>query len=106
MDSGILNQKIEFYRLVLGKDEYNHETYDYEFAFDTRANVIFNNGNRVIESEEIFYDNSISFKVRFYIPVLDTDRIKYRDKWYRIITVNDIPNIRNQKVITCELVNQ
>lgn len=106
MDSGLLNQKIEFHRLVLSHDDYGHETYDYEFAFATRANVVYNNGNRVIENQEIFYDNSISFKVRFYVPLEDTMRIKYRDKWYRILAINDIPNIRNQKIILCELINE
>lgn len=106
MEAGKLNQRIEFYHLELQTDDYGHEIYNYEFAFATRANVIYNSGNRIIENSEIFYDNTLSFSVRSYCPVQDTDRIKYRNNFYRILSVNDEYNKHNKKIIIAELINE
>ena len=105
MEAGKLNQKVDFYRLIVDKDEFGHETYTYEKSFSTKASIKYNSGNRLIENQEIFFDNTLTFVVRSYCPVLDTDRIKYRDKYYRILSVNDEYNNRNQKVIIAEIIN-
>ena len=106
MQAGILNQKVDFYRLIVDKDDFGHESYTYEKTFSTKACITYNNGNRLIENQEIFFDNTLTFKVRSYCPVQDTDRIKYRDKYYRILSVNNEYNKHNQKIIIAELVNQ
>lgn len=105
MEAGRLNQLVEFWKLILDTDQYGHEQYSYEKAFDTRAEITYNNGDRLIENQEIFYDNTLTFKCRFYIPVLETDRIKYRDKYYRILSINDEYNKHNQKIIIAEIIN-
>ncbi len=106
MEAGKLNQRVEFWSLKLDTDEFGHEKYDYELSFSTKASIKYNNGNRLIENQEIVYDNTLTFKIRSYCPVQDTDRIKYRNKWYRILSVNDEYNKHNQKIIITELINE
>lgn len=106
MEAGKLNQRVEFWSLHQSEDVYGHREDDYELSFSTKASIKYNNGNRLIENQEIFFDNTLTFKIRSYCPVQDTDRIKYRNKWYRILFVNDEYNNRREKIITAELINE
>ncbi len=62
-------------------------------------------GTREILNNEIFYDYSKTFVVRIYVDVLDTDRIKYCDKYYRVISIEPDWHLQ-QKTILAELVNE
>ena len=62
-------------------------------------------GTREIQNNEIFYDYSKTFVVRMYVDVLDTDRIKYGDKYYRVISIEPDAH-QMQKTILAELVNE
>ena len=62
-------------------------------------------GTREIQNNEIFYDYSKTFIVRMYVDVLDTDRIKYDDKYYRVISIEPDLHLQ-QKTILAELVNE
>ena len=99
MESGLLKDKILFQRQTVTTDEYGHEITTYTDAFETRADVVWNNGNRIVSNEEIFYENTVSFIVRYYSPVEDTMRIKYQDKLYRIISINPDKEIYYRKII-------
>lgn len=106
MEAGNLQERIYFERCIVTKNEYGHEDYTYEPAFSTRAQVIYNSGDRQIENQEIFYPNTLTFKCRFYVPVEDLMRIKYKDLYYRILSIDYVSNIRNQKTIIAELCNE
>ena len=106
MEAGLLKDKILFQRQTVTADEYGHEVTTYTDAFETRADVVWNNGNRIVSNEEIFYENTVSFIVRYYSPVEDTMRIKYQDKLYRIISINPDKEIYYRKIIIAELINE
>lgn len=106
MESGLLKDKILFQRQTVTTDEYGHEITTYTDAFETRADVVWNNGNRIVSNEEIFYENTVSFIVRYYSPVEDTMRIKYQDKLYRIISINPDKEIYYRKIIIAQLINE
>ena len=78
MEAGKLTQRIEFQRLIVETDDFGHEKYSYEPAFSTRADITYNTGDRLIDNSEIFYDNTLTFKCRFYCPIEDTMRIKHQ----------------------------
>ena len=44
-------------------------------------------GNRTIQNNEIFYDYSKVFTVRTYVDILDSDRIKYGNRFYRVVSI-------------------
>ena len=106
MEKGKLKERVFFEKQIVETDSYGHEKYSYELTFSTRAEIKYNNGNRLIENSEIFYDNSLTFKVQSYCPVEDTMKIKYNNKYYRIISVNDEKNHLKQKIIIAELINE
>ena len=106
MESGLLKDKITFQEMTITVDEYGHEITTYSDAFTTRADVIWNNGNRIVSNDEIIYENTVSFIVRFYCPVEDTMRIKYQDQLYRIISIDPDKELYRRKTIISELINE
>lgn len=106
MESGLLKDNITFQKQFVSVDDYGHEITTYTDAFTTRADVIWNNGNRIVSNEEIFYENTVSFVVRFYCPVEDTMIIKFQDKKYRIISINPEKETYSRKTIIAELINE
>ena len=69
------------------QSDYGDISTSYQLVHTTRANVEHRLGDRKIQNEEIFYDYSKTFTVRYYVDVLDTDRIKYGNKFYRVISI-------------------
>lgn len=106
MESGLLKDIITFQEMTVTTDEYGHEITTFTDAFTTRADVIWNNGNRIVSNEEIFYENTVSFVVRYYCPVEDTMIIVYQDKKYRIISINPDKELYRNKTIISELINE
>ena len=105
MRAGILNDVISIFRQVEVQSDYGDIFTSYQFAHTTRASVEHSLGSRKIQNEEIFYDYSKTFTVRIYVDVQDTDRIKYGNKFYRVISIE--PDTQQQKkLILTELVNE
>lgn len=92
--------------MIVTVDEYGHEITSYIDSFTTRADVIWNNGNRIVSNEEIFYENTLTFQVRKYCPVTETMIILYKNKKYRIITVNREDRLYDKIEIIAEEINQ
>lgn len=106
MESGLLKDNITFQKQFVSVDDYGHEITTYTDAFTTRADVIWNNGNRIVSNEEIFYENTVSFVVRFYCQIDDTMRIQYNGKLYRIISIEPDRDLYRNKTIIAELINE
>ena len=105
MRAGILNEVIAIYRQVEQQSEYGDISTSYQEISKTRAKVNHSLGSREIQNDEIFYDYSKTFQVRFYVDVMDTDRIKYGGKFYRVISIEPDAH-QQQKTILTELVNE
>lgn len=106
MQRGKLKKRIIFQKCIVSKNDFGHEEYTYEYAFSTRADVKYNSGNRLIENAEVFFDNSLTFIVSDYVPVKETMRIQYGDKYYRILSVNNEKTPIRKIDIIAELINQ
>lgn len=105
MKAGILKEKIEIYEPTIITTDYGNSKREYTLHYTTRANVQYNSGARVNENDEVFYPNNKTFIVRHYVPVTEPMRIKFEDKFYRIISINS-DKYYNDKVIYTELVNE
>ena len=105
MRAGLLNEMIIVYRQQENQSEFGDISTSYMPHLSTRAQVNHSLGNRTIQNNEIFYDYSKTLVVRGYVDIKDTDRIKYGDKFYRVISIE--PDFRlQQKTILTELVNE
>lgn len=105
MKAGLLKEKIEIYSPDIITTEYGDSKVEYMLHYTTRANVQYNSGARVNENNEVFYPNNKTFIVRHYVPVEEPMRIKFENKFYRIISINS-DKYYNDKVIYTELVNE
>lgn len=105
MRAGVLNEAIYIYRQMEIQSDFGDISTSYKMVNTTRAKVEHKLGTRTIQNDEIFYDYSKTFVVRYYVDVFDTDRIKYGNKYYRVISIEPDKQ-RQQKNILTELVNE
>lgn len=106
MRAGILNELILIEELEIIKNEYGEEqTNRYKPKIRTRAEVRYNNGNRISENNEIFFAYDVNFTTRIYHNVTELDRIIWDKKPYRILAIEK--NRQYQLMnIKCELINE
>lgn len=103
MQSGILNEIIVVEALTTEKDEYGAERTLYIFKTKTRANVKRNGGGKALESEKIVFTSNVTFKIRIYHKIENTDRIVWKGQYYQILDVDE--NRQEQsKTITASLI--
>ena len=106
MNSALLRHPIEIYNVPIITSDYGpHKEGTPELMCRTKAHVIFNSENRTVSEGEVYYDLSRTFVVRHYIPVKEKNIIKYKDDFYRIISVQDNLYYNNKECI-CERINQ
>ena len=105
MKAGLLNEKIEIYSKAVTISESGSVKQNYELSYSTRASVRHNSGSQINSNGEVFYPTNKTFIVRMYVPVKEPMRIKYDNKFYKIISIN-IDKTFNNKVIIAELINE
>lgn len=103
--AGLLNEIITILSPTYRVNEFGEKVQTYVETYTTRAKVEHVSGNRSNENNEIFYSYTKTFTVRSYVPVTEFDLIKYNDKKYRIITIDNRIKAQNDKVIITELMN-
>jgi SPP1 family predicted phage head-tail adaptor len=103
--AGRLNEHIEIWCLDIQTTEYGDTHEEWKFICNARAMVDHTGGNLSVENHELWNSYTKDFTVRIHTNVQDSDRIKYNDHWYRIITI-DIDRGRQTKIIRTELVNE
>ena len=105
MDAGALDNTITILHLVQTRNEFNEQVDKYQPVCNTRASIIDNSGGKRDENNETFYVYTKQFYVRRYVPVDEFDRVMWRDKMWNILSITD-DRILNQKILTCERVNE
>lgn len=105
MNAGALNEHIEIYTPHIIINEVGEQENEYILKNKTRARVIHNKGNRNIENDEIVYNFVKIFEVRIYVDIEEFDRIKWNDRYYRVLDID--PNKEMQKItVTTEVINE
>lgn len=105
MIAGKLNEIIEIHKPYLHKNEYGEVEDSFEKSFSTKAQVIYNSGNRIIDNNELFTDYKVQFVVRIYHKINETDRIKYDGNFYHIESIEKSRQFQLLK-INCSIVNE
>lgn len=105
MDSGRLNEIITIQRPTMTRDKFGANTTVWKDIINTRSDVQFDSGSRNIENNEIVFNYSKIFTIRYYHKVDEKDRIIWNGKKYRILSIE--PNKEHQKqTIRTELINE
>lgn len=105
MRAGQLTELITILKLSVTQNDYGEQQDTYTEAGTTRANITPLSGGRTDENSEIFYEHTYRFIVRKYVNIGDFDRIRWNDKEYRVLNINQ-DRFLNQKVINAELINK
>ena len=93
MRAGALNENITILRSVKERDEYGIDKESWEIYCHTKAAVKYVSGSKTVDVQETFFAETVQFTVRYYHNIEMTDRIKYYNQLYRIISIN--PDKRN-----------
>lgn len=105
MQAGLLNKIIEVYQPVTTINEVGSSTITWECIITTRANVRNVGMNRGQQINEIFYPTTKEFTIRSYHSIDEFYRIKYDNKFYKIISVDNRREY-NDIVILADLINE
>jgi head-tail adaptor len=104
MRAGLLTEPIEIYEKVLSTNSYGEQTEEWVLKYSTKARLIHDGGNRVIQNDEVFFAHTKTFQVRDYVPVGEYDKIKWDSKYYRILNIEPEKSMMN-KTIKTELID-
>lgn len=87
MRAGLLNEIIEIHKPTVVINSVGEQTTTYTLSSTIRARVINNSNNRNVENSEVVYPHNKELQVRIYQDIDDFDRIKFRGKFYRILSL-------------------
>ena len=106
MRAGLLKEVISVEKPIIKADDYGAEKKLWiNHISNTRANVNYSSGNRANENGEIVYTYEVIFTVRVYHQINEYMRIIWKNKKYRILSIE--PNRELQQlVIKTELINE
>ena len=105
MQAGLLKELISIYKPELSSNEYGEQIQNYVRAYITKSQVKFNNGNRGESNGEIVSTYTVTFTIRRYNQIAENYLIKWYDRKYRILSIEDNKHY-NYKRIIGELINE
>lgn len=105
MWAGLLNEKIEIYSPSSTRNSFGEQVDEMVLSYTTRAKVGHIGGSRSVIDYEVQVPYQKNFVMRIYVPITEVDWIKYKDKFYRVLSIEDDDKIQ-QKVVITELVNE
>ncbi|MCI9607300.1 MAG: head-tail adaptor protein [Muribaculaceae bacterium] len=105
MIAGELRELIEIWHLDKIKNELGEEVEVWTVKEKTRAKVIFNSGLKELSNHEIVPVYTNTFEVRIYITISEFDRIKWDDKLFSVISIEN-NKTRQCKIIQAKMVNE
>jgi len=98
MFSGILNEIIEIWRMTTTKNRVGEEEQIVQKYKTTRAGVSNNTTSRQVINYEIQYPYTKYFITRIYVDVQEDDYIKYKGKFYRILSIEENRELQNKRI--------
>ena len=106
MLAGLLNEVIKVENPIVVENEYgaNHIEWN-TFIERTKAEVTYNNGNRLNQNNEIVFSYQVIFTVRVYHQITENMRIVWKNKKYRILSIEESKK-KQKLVIKTELINE
>ena len=106
MRAGLLNQVISVKQPVTVQNGFGANDIEWTtFIEKTRAQVTYSNGNRANENNEIVFAYEVIFTVRVYHQINERMRIIWKNKQYRILSIEESRDKQNLTIRT-ELINE
>ena len=105
MQAGLLRDLIEVYKPELSSNEYGEQIQNYVRAYITKSQVQFRGGNKGESNNEVVSNYTVTFTIRRYNQIAENYLIKWYDRKYRILSIEDNRQL-NYKRIIGELINE
>lgn len=103
MKASDLNERIDIYEQVTTRTLSGAVNIDWQIKYSCRARINYSSGNRIIDNDEIFYTVDRDFIVRSYVPVIDTDEIRWDNKRWQIRSIDKNREYNNQVIHTTKI---
>lgn len=98
MLSGVLKERIDVYRKTVVKNDFGEEVESYIKVHSYRAGVSHQSTRRTVINYEIQYPYTKYLVVRIYADIEDNDIILYKDKYYRITSIEENDDRQNKRI--------
>lgn len=106
MRAGLLRETIGIEKPTVVQNDFGANHIEWTtFIKKTRAQVTYSNGNRVNENNEIVFSYEVIFTVRVYHQINENMRIIWKNKKYRILSIEESLEKQNLTIRT-ELINE
>ena len=103
--SGQLTEYLEFYNVVETQSESGFKHTDEVFMFRVRAERTKNRENYVVDADEVFHSNELTFRLRYRKEIKETNIVVYEGERYRITSLNPWKE-ENQITIMLSKINE
>lgn len=105
MRASDLEQYIEIYSRNVDRVGGGAGSESFTYKCSTRARINYASGSRMLDNQEIFYDVNRTFIVRCYVPIVETDEIRWNGQRWQILSI-DKNREYNDIIIQTSLVNE
>lgn len=86
--SGTLTERLDFYHLIETQSPSGFKSTERVKYMSTLADRLKNKETYVVDANEVFHLNELTFKLRYRKGIQDTDEVVYQDQRYRITSVD------------------
>ena len=108
MRAGLLTETISIYKPYNRDSKFGASSKtDYvPYLNSTKARVTNQQGTRTNENGDIYYAYTVTFTIRGYHKIDEYMRIKWKDKFYRILNIIPSTASYNEIKIDAEIINE
>ena len=101
--SGQLTEYLDFYEIVEVQSESGFKHPEEVFMFRTRAERTKNKENYVVDADEVFHSNELTFRLRYRKEIKETDIVVYAGERYRITSLQPWRQDGEMKIIISKI---
>jgi SPP1 family predicted phage head-tail adaptor len=104
--SGQLAEILEFYKVVETQSESGYKSTSEVFMFRVRAERTKNKETYLVDADELFHSNELTFRLRYRKEIEETNIVVYRGQRYRITSIDKYIRDNNQLTIILAKINE
>lgn len=101
--SGQLTEYLDFHEIVEVQSESGFKHPEEVFMFRTRAERTKNKENYVVDADEVFHSNELTFRLRYRKEIKETDIVVYEGERYRITSLQPWRQDGEMKIIISKI---
>ena len=100
MWAGKANEVVEIWDIITERNEFGEDVMNMTKTYTTRAQVIYSGGSRTNINSDMVIPYNKRFIMRKYVPVTDTSWVKWKDRFYRVTSIEESRDYQEKTVDT------